>query len=275
MSAVRAEPMPATAARPAKAGSALRDMLAVTGRNLTAIRRVPQLLVFTLIQPVIFVVLFRYVMGGAIEVPGGSYVNYLIPGIFIQTVTFGALQTAIGMAADLKSGLLERFRSLPMSRAAVLAGRTTADLVRNIVVVALIAGVGFLVGFRVQTSAWEFIAGLALCVLFSYVLSWVFATVGLLVGDPESAQAAAFPVMAPFVFASSAFVAVESMPDWLQGFARHQPVSVVASAVRALSIGQLPGAESTSTYVIRALLWCAGILAVMMPLAIWRYRKTV
>lgn len=275
MSAVRAEPMPVTAARPAKAGSALRDMLAVTGRNLTAIRRVPQLLVFTLIQPVIFVVLFRYVMGGAIEVPGGSYVNYLIPGIFIQTVTFGALQTAIGMAADLKSGLLERFRSLPMSRAAVLAGRTTADLLRNIVVVALIAGVGFLVGFRVQTSAWEFIAGLALCVLFSYVLSWVFATVGLLVGDPESAQAAAFPVMAPFVFASSAFVAVESMPDWLQGFARNQPVSVVASAVRALSIGQLPGAESTSTYVIRALLWCAGILVVMMPLAIWRYRKTV
>lgn len=275
MTAVRAEPMPATAARPAKAGSALRDMLAVTGRNLTAIRRVPQLLVFTLIQPVIFVVLFRYVMGGAIEVPGGSYVNYLIPGIFIQTVTFGALQTAIGMAADLKSGLLERFRSLPMSRAAVLAGRTTADLVRNIVVVALIAGVGFLVGFRVQTSAWEFIGGLALCVLFSYVLSWVFATVGLLVGDPESAQAAAFPVMAPFVFASSAFVAVESMPDWLQGFARHQPVSVVASAVRALSIGQIPGAESTSTYVVRALLWCAGILVVMMPLAIWRYRKTV
>jgi ABC transporter DrrB family efflux protein len=273
MSAVRAETMPV--ARPVKAGSALRDMLAVTGRNLTSIRRVPQLLVFTLIQPVIFVVLFRYVMGGAIEVPGGSYVNYLIPGIFIQTVTFGALQTAIGMAADLKSGLLERFRSLPMSRSAVLAGRTTADLARNIVVVALIAGVGFLVGFRVQTSAWEFLGGLALTILFSYVLSWVFATVGLLVGDPESAQAAAFPVMAPFVFASSAFVAVQSMPDWLQGFAEHQPVSVVASAVRALSIGPLPGGETTSTLVIRALLWCAGILAVMMPLAIWRYRKTV
>ncbi|HEX2148690.1 MAG TPA: ABC transporter permease [Actinomycetota bacterium] len=273
MSAVRAEPV--SRPQPVKAGSALRDILAVTGRNLTSIRRVPQLLVFTLIQPVIFVVLFRYVMGGAIEVPGGSYVNYLIPGIFIQTVTFGALQTAIGMAADIKSGLLERFRSLPMSGAAVLAGRTTADLFRNIVVVMLIAGVGFLVGFRVQTSAMEFIAGLLLCVLFSYVLSWVFATVGLLVGDPESAQAAAFPVMAPFVFASSAFVAVESMPDWLQGFARNQPVSVVASAVRALSIGQLPGTESTSYYVTSALLWCAGILVVMMPLAIWRYRKTV
>jgi ABC transporter DrrB family efflux protein len=260
---------------PVKGGNALRDMLAVTGRNLTSIRRVPQLLVFTLIQPVIFVVLFRYVMGGAIDVPGSSYVNYLIPGIFIQTVTFGALQTAIGMAADIKSGLLERFRSLPMSRAAVLAGRTTADLFRNIVVVALIAGVGFLVGFRVQTSAIEFIGGLLLCILFAYVLSWVFATVGLLVGDPESAQAAAFPVMAPFVFASSAFVSVQSMPDWLQGFAEHQPVSVVASAVRALSIGQLPGQESTSYYVTTALLWCAGILVVMVPLAIWRYRKTV
>lgn len=277
MSAVRVEATRTATriARPAKAGSAVRDMLAVTGRNLTAIRRVPQLLVFTLIQPVIFVVLFRYVMGGSISVPGSSYVNYLVPGIFIQTVTFGALQTAIGMAADLKSGLLERFRSLPMSRAAVLAGRTTADLFRNIVVVILIAGVGFLVGFRVQTSAMEFVGALLLVVLFSYVLSWVFATVGLLVGDPESAQAAAFPVMAPFVFASSAFVAVQNMPDWLQGFAEHQPVSVVASAVRALSIGQLPGAESTSYYVTAALLWCAGILLVMMPLAIWRYRKTV
>lgn len=272
MSAVRAEPV-GIAGR--KSGSAMRDILAVTGRNLTSIRRVPQLLVFTLIQPVIFVVLFRYVMGGAIDVPGGSYVNYLIPGIFIQTVTFGALQTAIGMAADLKSGLLERFRSLPMSRSAVLAGRTTADLFRNIVVVTLIAGVGFLVGFRVQTSVMEFLAAMLLTVLFSYVLSWVFATVGLLVGDPESAQAAAFPVMAPFVFASSAFVAVESMPDWLQGFAGNQPVSVMASAVRALSIGQLPGAEPTSYYVTRALLWCAGILAVMVPLAVTRYRRTV
>lgn len=277
MSAVRVEAARTATriARPARSGSAVRDMLAVTGRNLTSIRRVPQLLVFTLIQPVIFVVLFRYVMGGSISVPGSSYVNYLVPGIFIQTVTFGALQTAIGMAADLKSGLLERFRSLPMSRAAVLAGRTTADLFRNIVVVMLIAGVGFLVGFRVQTSAMEFIGALLLVVLFSYVMSWVFATVGLLVGDPESAQAASFPVMAPFVFASSAFVAVQNMPDWLQGFAEHQPVSVLASAVRALSIGELPGAESTSYYVTAALLWCAGILLVMMPLAIWRYRKTV
>ena len=258
-----------------KSGSALRDILAVTGRNLTSIRRVPQLLVFTLIQPVIFVVLFRYVMGGAIAVRGSSYVNYLIPGIFIQTVTFGAIQTAIGMAADLKSGLLERFRSLPMSRSAVLAGRTTADLCRNFFVVMLMAAVGFLTGFRVQTSPLEFVAAILLAILFSYVLSWVFATVGLLVGDPESAQAAAFPVMAPLVFASSAFVPVESMPDWLQGFAENQPVSVVASAVRGLSIGQLPGAESTSFYVTRALAWCVGILIVIVPIAVARYRKSV
>jgi ABC transporter DrrB family efflux protein len=250
---------------------ALRDSLAVARRNLTSIRRVPQLLVFTLIQPVIFVVLFRYVMGGAIRVPGVSYVNYLIPGIFIQTVVFGSLQTAVGMAADLKSGLLERFRSLPMARSAVLAGRTTADLARNVFVVALIAGVGFLVGFRVQTNAWQFIAGLLLVVLFSYVLSWVFATVGLAVGDPESAQAAAFPVVAPLVFASSAFVPVASMPDWLQGFATHQPVSVTASAVRALMIG----GDDTSTLVLKSLAWCAGILLVMVPIAVRRYRKAV
>lgn len=259
---------------PGRGGSVFRDVMAVTSRNLISIVRVPQLLVFTLIQPVVFVVLFRYVMGGAIQVPGESYVNYLIPGIFVQTVVFGGLQTAIGMASDLKSGLLERFRSLPMSRSAVLAGRTTADLVRNTFVVALIAGVGFLVGFRISTTPAEFVAGLGLVLLFSYVLSWVFAAVGLLVGDPESAQAAAFPIVAPFVFASSAFVTVQSMPEWLQGFAEHQPVSIVASAVRGLSIGQIPGVEATSHYVLAALAWSAGILMVVVPLAVWRYRRS-
>jgi ABC-2 type transport system permease protein/oleandomycin transport system permease protein len=175
------------------------------------------------------------------------------------------------MAADLKSGLLERFRSLPMARSAVLAGRTTADLIRNIFVVALIAGVAFLVGFRVETNASKFVAGLGLVLLFAYTLSWVFATLGLAVGDPESAQAAAFPVMAPMVFASSAFVPVASMPDWLQGFATHQPVSVTASAVRALMIG----GDDTATLVLKALAWCAGILIVMVPVAVLRYRKSV
>ncbi|MGQ0678433.1 MAG: ABC transporter permease [Actinomycetota bacterium] len=255
--------------------SAVRDSLAVAGRNLTAIRRVPQLLVFTLIQPVIFVVLFRYVMGGAIQVPNGSYVNYLIPGIFVQTVTFGGLQTAIGMAADLKSGLLERFRSLPMARSAVLAGRTMADLARNVFVVGLIAGVAFLVGFDYQTSMAKFIGGLLVVLLFSFTLSWVFALVGLAVGDPESAQAAAFPIMAPLVFASSAFVPVATMPGWLQGFAENQPVSVTASAVRALMIGDLPGQPDATTLVLKSIAWSLGILLVIVPIAVRRYRKAV
>lgn len=218
----------------------LQDAIAVAGRNLIAYRRIPQLLVFSTIQPVIFVLMFRYVFGGAIKVPGTSYVDYLMPGIFVQTVVFGAMAAAIGLATDLKSGLLERFRSLPMARSAVLAGRTLADLVRNVFVAVLMSAVGFAVGFRVHTNVLAFIAGLALVLLFGYVLSWIFATLGLAVGDPETAQAASFPLMAPLVFASSAFVPVESMPGWLQVFAEHQPVSVTASAVRALVLGGRP-----------------------------------
>ena len=147
-----------------------------------------QLLVFSTIQPVVFVLLFRYVFGGAIRVTGVSYVDYLIPGVFTQTVVFGSMGTAVGLATDLNSGLLERFRSLPMARSAVLAGRTAADLARNVFVVALMATVGFAVGFRVQTNVPGFVAGLALVLLFGYTFSWVFATVGLMVRDPESAR---------------------------------------------------------------------------------------
>jgi ABC-2 type transport system permease protein/oleandomycin transport system permease protein len=198
------------------------------------------------------------------------YVDYLIPGIFVQTTVFGAIGAAVGLATDLKSGLLERFRSLPMARSAVLAGRTTADLARNVFVASLMAVVGFAVGFRVHTNALAFLAGMLLVLLFGYVLSWVFATVGLAVGDPETAQAAAFPVMAPLVFASSAFVPVSTMPGWLQPFAEHQPVSVTASAVRALMIG-----GPTTSYLLQSLAWCAAILLVFVPVAVRRYRRTV
>jgi ABC transporter DrrB family efflux protein len=248
----------------------LRDALAVAARNLIAYRRVPQLLVFSTIQPVVFVIMFRYVFGGAITVPGVRYVDFLMPGIFVQTVVFGALAAAIGLATDLKSGLIERFHSLPMARSAVLAGRTLADLVRNVFVAGLMTVVGYAVGFRVQTNAVAFIAGMALVLLFGYVLSWLFATVGLAVGDPEAAQAASFPVLAPLVFASSAFVPVESMPDWLQVFAENQPVSVTVSAVRALVLG-----GPTTSYVLQSLAWSAALLAVFMPLAVARYRRTV
>jgi len=247
---------------------AVGDTLTIAQRNLITLRRVPQLLIFSTIQPVIFVLLFRYVFGGAIHVPGVPYVDFLMPGVFAQTVAFGSMNTAIGLAADVNTGLIERFRSLAMARSAVLAGRTLADAVRNVLVVVLMAAVGFAVGFRVHTNAVAFLGALALLVLFGYALSWVFAAVGLAVGDPETAQAAAFPLMAPLVFASSAFVPVATMPGWLQAFARNQPLSVVVSASRALVLG-----GPTATHVLQALAWCAAILAVAAPLAVRRYRR--
>jgi len=249
---------------------AVRDALAITWRNLIGYRRVPQLLVFSTVQPVIFVLLFRYVFGGAIRVPGVPYVDFLMPGVFVQTVVFGSLATAIGLAADMKSGLLERFRSLPMARSAVLAGRTLADLTRNVFVVVLMVAVGFLVGFRIHTNAFALIGGILLILFFGYAMSWIFATVGLALGDPETAQAAAFPVLAPLVFASTVFVPLESMPGWLQVWAEHQPVSVTASAVRALVLG-----GPTASLVWQSLAWCVGILAVFAPLAVRRYRRAV
>jgi ABC transporter DrrB family efflux protein len=261
-SALRTGPRPAL--------PVLADALALAWRGLITYRRVPQLLVFSTIQPVVFVLLFRYVFGGAIRVPGTDYVDYLMPGIFVQTSVFGAIATAIGLATDVRSGLLERFLSLPMARSAVLVGRTLADLVRNVFVVALMSGVGFLVGFHVHTGAGRFLLALLLVLLFGYTFSWVFATVGLLLGDPESAQAAAFPVMAPLVFASSAFVPVASMPGWLQPFAEHQPVSVTASAARALILG-----TPVQSYLLQTLAWAAGILLVFVPFAVWRFRRAV
>src|SRR5437867_6602563 len=180
--------------------SAMSDILAVTWRNLLGYKRTPQLLVFSTIQPVIFVLMFRYVFGGAIKIPGGiPYVDYLMPGIFVQTVVFGSMGTAIGLATDMQTGLLERFRSLPMARSAVLVGRTGADLARNIFVAILMAAVGFAVGFRIHTNFVEFLGGMGLVLLFGYTFSWIFATLGLAVGNPETAQAAAFHVMAPLV----------------------------------------------------------------------------
>ena len=249
----------------------VRDTYAVTQRNLIAYRRVPQLLVFSTIQPVVFVLMFRYVFGGAIQIPGGiPYVDFLMPGIFLQSVVFGSLATAIGLATDMKSGLMERFHALPMSRSAVLTGRTLADLSRNLFVVVLMMVVGFLVGWRVHTNLLGLIAGGLIVLLFGYAMSWIFATVGLAVGDPETAQAAAFPVLAPLVFASSAFVSPETMPGWLQAWAQNQPVSATASAVRALTIG-----GPTTAEVLEAVAWCVGILVIFAPIAVRLYRRAV
>ena len=251
--------------------SVVRDTFEITRRNLIAYRRVPQLLVFSTIQPVIFVLMFRYVFGGAINVPGRiPYVDFLMPGIFVQTVVFGAIATAIGLATDLKSGLMERFHALPMARSAVLTGRTMADMTRNAFVVVLMMVVGFLVGWRIHTNVLGLLGGALLVIFFGYSMSWIFATVGLAVGDPEAAQAAAFPVLAPLVFASSAFVPVSSMPGWLQAFAKHQPVSATASAVRALTLG-----GPTASDVWQAIAWCVGILLVFAPVAVRLYRRAV
>jgi ABC transporter DrrB family efflux protein len=251
----------------------VRDTAAIAQRNLIAYRRVPQLLVFSTIQPVIFVIMFRYVFGGAVGgslPPGVTYVDYLMPGIFVQTVLFGAIATAIGLASDVKSGLMERFHALPMARSAVLTGRTTADATRNVFVVILMMVVGFLVGWRIHTNVLATIAAGLLVVLFGFAMSWIFATVGLAVGDPETAQAAAFPVLAPLIFASTAFVPADSMPGWLQVFANHQPVSATANAARALTLG-----GETATYVLQALAWDIGLLLVFGFIAVRLYRKAV
>jgi len=248
----------------------IRDSISAGSRNLIAYWRVPSLLVFSTIQPIIFVLMFRYVFGGVVSVKllPYPYVDFLMPGIFVQTTVFGAIGAAVGLATDLQSGLLERFRSLPMSRIAVLGGRTLADLVRNVFVAALMVGVGYAVGFRIHVGVLALLAAMLIVLAFGYALSWVFAFVGLMTGDPETAQAAAFPVLAPLVFASSAFVPVSTMPGWLQAFAAHQPVSVTVTAVRALVDG-----GPTATNVLEALAWCVGILAVFGPLAVHRYRR--
>lgn len=251
---------------------ALADARTVTWRNLLRYTRIPDSIFFSSVQPVMFVLLFRYVFGGAIHVTGATYVNYLIAGVYVQTVMFGAVSTSVGLAEDLHQGLIERFRALPMARSAVLAGRTTADLVRNVGVLLLITGVGYAVGFRVQTDAAEFLCALLLVLFFAYALSWGFAIIGLTASNSETAQLAAFPVLFPLTFASSAFVPVTSMPGWLQAFAIHQPVSQVIDASRALLLGGTSPLWSISD-VWQALAWSAGLLAVLAPLAVWRYRR--
>ena len=248
---------------------AIRDTAAMVWRNLTVIRRVPQLFVFALVQPMMFVLMFRYVFGGSITIPGRNYVDYLMPGIFVQTVAFGAINTAVGLAEDKNKGLLERLRTLPMARSAVLAGRVLADTTRNAFVITLMLLVGFLVGFNTHTNALMVIAGVGVLVLFGLSLAWLFALIGLSVTNGEAAQAAAFPLLAPLVFASNAFVDPAKMPGWLQGWAKHQPVSATADAVRACMLG-----GPTASKVLIATAWALGISAVLAPVAVRRYRNS-
>ena len=249
-------------------GDAVSDTADVAWRNLLTQLRTPQALVFSVIQPVIFVLLFRYAFGGAIHVPGTNYVDFLMPGIFAQTVAFGAVGTAVGLSGDVRTGILVRFRTLPMARIAVLAGRTAADLARNLLVVAVMIGVGFAAGFRSPHGAGALLAALGLVIAFGYAISWGFASLGLRVSDPEAAQAAAVPVLFLLVFTSAAFVPSTAMPGWLQAFGTHQPVDALVNAERALMLGG-PAAHD----VLISLAWSGGLLVVFDHLAARTYAR--
>lgn len=256
------------------------DMAVITRRNLLRVVRLPQLLAFATIQPVMFLLLFTYVFGGAIgqAIPpeaGGEYINFLLPGLMVQIATFGAGQTGIGLSEDLSKGVIDRFRSLPMSRSAVLAGRTLADLVRNAFVTVLMVLVAFLIGFRYQNGFLGLALALVVVLVFTYAFSWVFAIIGLRLESPEAVQSATFLPTFPLVFASSVFVPTETMPPWLQGFAENQPVTVVADAMRGLILGGsvLPPGRSILGQTLLALAWSAAIIAIAAPIAVRMYRR--
>jgi ABC-2 type transport system ATP-binding protein len=249
----------------------LTDTRVVTGRNLRHFVRQPQLLIFSTIQPIMFVLLFAYVFGGAVKgsLPGGvSYVDFLLPGIFVQSVAFRATQTAVGLSEDLERGVIDRFRSMPMARSAVLVGRTVADLVRNILIIGLMTAVGYLIGFRFQAGLLNALACVAVVSAFGFALSWIFAYVALTVRGAEAAQSAGFVVIFPLVFASSVFVPVASMPDWLQAVAKLSPVTLTANTAREYAlVGGVPGSLGG------AAAWILGLLVVFIPLCVWRYRR--
>jgi ABC-2 type transport system permease protein len=249
---------------------AASDMLVLAKRSFLRIPRQPDLLVGFTVQPVMFVLLFVYVFGGAIQTPGLDYVDFLIPGIIVQSMVFGGFVTALGLAEDLKKGLIDRFRSLPMWGPAVVAGRTLADIGTNVVQLVVMLVVGIAVGFRFSTSIPDVVAGIALMLLIGYAFSWVFAFIGLIASSPEAANAYGFTILFPVTFVSSAFVPVDSMPDWLQPIAEHNPFSTMVDAARALFVGTPAGND-----VWLAVVWCLGIIAVFSVLSAWRYRRAV
>ena len=250
--------------------SAIGDAAVVTGRNMRHFIRQPQLLIFSTIQPIMFVLLFVYVFGGAVSgsLPAGvKYVDFLLPGIFVQSVTFRASQTAIGLSEDLERGVVDRFRSMPMARSAVLLGRTVADLVRNVLIIGLMIVVGYVVGFRFHGGVAGALASIAVVAAFGFALSWIFAFLGLTVRGAEAAQSAGFVVTFPLVFASSVFVPVSTMPHWLQAFAKASPVTLTADAARSYALTGAPASLGA------AAAWIGGVLLLFIPLCVWRYRR--
>jgi ABC transporter DrrB family efflux protein len=249
----------------------LADTAVIAKRNLLRIPRQPDLWVSFTVQPVMFVVLFVYVFGGAIQTPGyDDYVDFLMPGIMMQTMSFGGFVTAIGLSDDLRKGLIDRFRSLPMARSAVLAGRTLADVATNLVSIVVMVVVGVLLGFSFSTSPLEVAAGFALLLLFGYAFSWIFAFIALSSSSAEGAQALGFMLIFPLTFASSAFVPPESMPAAIEWFAEINPFSTIVDATRALFVGAPAGND-----VWGAVAWCVGLTAFFSALSVHRYRRAV
>ena len=262
---------------------AFADAMVLTRRNLLRFIRIPALFVFSVVQPLMFVLLFRYVFGGNLkQLPGVDYVNFLLPGIFVQTAIFGSTNTGIGLAEDLGSGIIDRFRSLPMARSAVLAGRTFADLGRNLVVVGLMIAVGYMVGFSFQAGPINALAAVGLALAVGYAFSWVSASIGLAIKDTESVQAASFTWIFPLTFISSALVQLDGMPKVLQAVARNNPVTIWSNTVRYLTVGHVsvrgvpivPGLGDTPvSLVVKSSLWIAALLLVFIPVSVRSYRK--
>jgi ABC transporter DrrB family efflux protein len=243
------------------------DSLEMVKRNLVHIRRTPELLLDVTLQPIMFVLLFRYVFGGAIAVQGTSYVNYLMAGIFVQTIAFATIYTGVLLANDLTKGMIDRFRSLPMSQSAVITGRTFTDLLRGMLAIAVMTVVGLLVGFSPKATV-GLAAAFGLLLLFGFALSWVGVAAGALVRTPEAVQGIIFVAVFPLTFASSAFVPTDTMPPWLQAFAEHQPMTYTINAVRDLILGGSGGPD-----LLPSLIWALGLLAVFFPLGLWLYQR--
>jgi ABC-2 type transport system permease protein/oleandomycin transport system permease protein len=270
----------ATTTRPAVSnrlprGAAITDASVIAGRNLKDLIRTPQLIVFSVVQTVMFLLLFRYVFGGSIHIPGLTYVNFIVCGFMAQIAIFDGFAVAIAMAEDSKSGLIDRFRALPMARSAVVGGRAGADLLRQLGLVIIVIAVGFAIGFTVEGTWLGVVGAIGLCLVWGFAMFWVFAALGLFVRDSETAQAASTPFFI-LVFVSSSVILVDSLPGWLQPFARNQPLSQVCNAVRGLVQGDAGAAlspGSTGHYVITSLIWCLGITLVFAPLAVYAYRR--
>ena len=247
----------------------VEDTMVLARRNLLRIPRQPDLLIAYTVQPVMFVLLFVYVFGGAIQTPGFDYVDFLMPGIIVQSIAFGGFVTALGLSEDVKKGLIDRFRSLPMSRAAVLNARTSSDILLNCLSLVVLFAVGFLAGFNfIDATVGEIVLGIVLCLFLGYAFSWIFALIGLYSSSPETANSIGFTLIFPLTFASSVFVPAESMPDGLRQFAEANPFTTISDAVRSLWLN-----TPANTDVWMAFIWCTALTAIFAPLAVARYRK--